>query len=77
MWSGKYNFGSYQFSVTPALHEPEAELSSVPQNLFIVQSIGTKDKTHTSLKSTAFTWSICWYGKYFPKYYIYPNAKQL
>jgi len=25
MWSGKYKFGSYKFSVTPTLHEAGAE----------------------------------------------------
>ena len=39
-------FGSYKFSVTPNLHEAGAELFSFLQNLFIVQSSGSKDKIH-------------------------------
>ena len=44
----KFNFGLYQFSVMPALHEAETILTSFSQKLFIAQNIATKCKTHTS-----------------------------
>lgn len=60
----KYNFGLYQFSVMPDLHEAETTLTSFSQKLFIAQNIATKCKTHTSC-STAFTCNI-WWCRYWP-----------